>query len=126
MSCIVTLVKGCEKVYISETKRALGDRIKEHCAKTASNQSALAEHGKITGHELDTGNATVLCREDTLIPRKVMESIFIRKELKTPLNRDWGFELSKIYDSLLATRCVKTPTSKSRGSSVRQHSATNR
>ena len=31
---------GCDKVYIGETKRSLGDPIKEHCAKTTSNQSA--------------------------------------------------------------------------------------
>ena len=55
---------------IGETKRPLGDLIKEHCAKTTSNQSALAEHSKNTGHELDTGNVTVLCREDKLIPGK--------------------------------------------------------
>ena len=119
--------KGCDKVYIGETKRSLGDRIKEHCAKTTSNQSALAEHSKNTGHELDTGNVTVLCREDKLIPRKVREAIFIKKELKPTLNRDGGRELSKIYDSLLATPSVRTPpTSRSRGSSVSQHSATNR
>ena len=119
--------KGCDKVYIGETKRSLGDRIKEHCAKTTSNQSALAEHSKNTGHELDTGNVTVLCREDRLIPRKVREAIFIKKELKPTLNRDGGRELSKIYDSLLATPSVRTPpTSRSRGSSVSQHSATNR
>ena len=80
--------KGCDKVYIGQTKRSLGDRIKEHCAKTTSNQSALAEHSKNTGHELDTGNVTVLCWEDKLIPRKVREAIFIKKELKPTLNRD--------------------------------------
>ena len=46
--------KGCEKVYIGETKRTLGDKEhEEHRAKTASNQSALAEHSKIIGHDLD-------------------------------------------------------------------------
>ena len=60
------------------------------------------------------------------IPRKVREAIFIKKELKPTLNRDGGRELSKIYDSLLATPSVRTPpTSRSRGSSVSQHSATN-
>ena len=71
--------KGCDKVYIGKTKRSLGDLIKEHCAKTTSNQSALAEHSKNTGHELDTGNVTVLCREDKLIPRKVREVFSSRK-----------------------------------------------
>ena len=62
-----------------------------------------------------------------LIPRKVREANFIKKEPKPTLNRDGGRELSKIYDSLLATPSVRTPpTSRSRGSSVSQHSATNR
>ena len=42
--------KGFDKVYIGETKIMLGDCIKKHCAPTVSNQSALAEHCKITGH----------------------------------------------------------------------------
>ena len=41
--------KGCDKVYLGDPKRSLGDRIREHCAKTTSNQSALAEHSKNTG-----------------------------------------------------------------------------
>ena len=55
-----------------------------------------------SGHELDSGNVKVLCRKEKLIPRKVKEPIFIKKEPKPTLNRDGGRELSKIYDSLLA------------------------
>ena len=40
------------------------------------------------------------------LPRNVREAIFIKKELKPTLNRDRGRELSKIYDSLLATHLV--------------------
>ena len=46
------------------------------------------EHWKITGHELDSGNVEVLCREEKLIPRKVKEAIFIKKEPKPTLYRD--------------------------------------
>ena len=60
--------KGCDKVYIGKTKRALGDRIK---ARTTYNLSTLAEHSKITGRELDTGNVRVLCRKNKLISRKI-------------------------------------------------------
>ena len=40
----------------------------------------LTEHiySKITGHD-GTGNVTVLCREDKLIPRKLKRGYFHRK-----------------------------------------------
>ena len=36
--------EGCNKVYVGETKRTVGERIKEHTAKIAKNLSAIAEH----------------------------------------------------------------------------------
>ena len=89
------------------------------------NLSAVAEHHQKTGHKPDLENTKVLCREDKLIPRKVREAIFIRKETSPTLNRDRGRELSKIYDSLLETPRSRTPsTASSRSESVSQHSAT--
>ncbi|XP_072028106.1 uncharacterized protein [Amphiura filiformis] len=60
--------EGCEKVYVGETKRTIGERLKEHTAKTTSNQSALAEHSKDTGHKPDiemlksSAEKTSVCR----------------------------------------------------------------
>ena len=117
--------EGCNKVYVGETKRTLGERLKEHTANIANNLSAVAEHHQKTGHKPDLENTKVLCREDKLIPRKVREAIFIRKETSPTLNRDGGRELSKIYDSLLETPRSRTPsTASSRSESVSQHSAT--
>ena len=116
---------GCDKVYVGETKRSVGERIKEHTAKIANNLSAVAEHHQKTGHEPDLDNVKVLCREDKLLPRKVREAIFIKKETSPTLNRDGGRELSKIYDSLLETPRSRTPpTASSRSGSVSQNSAT--
>ena len=56
-----------------------------------------------SGHEPDLDNVKVLCREDKLLPWKVREAIFIKKETSPTLNRNEGRELSKIYDSLLET-----------------------
>ena len=117
--------EGCNKVYVGETKRTLGERLKEHTDNIANNLSAVAEHHQKTGHKPDLENTKVLCREDKLIPRKVREAIFIRKETSPTLNRDGGRELSKIYDSLLETPRSRTPsTASSRSESVSQHSAT--
>ena len=116
---------GCDKVYVGETKRSVGERIKEHTAKIANNLSAVAEHHQKTGHEPDLDNVKVLCREDELLPRKVREAIFIKKETSPTLNRYGGRELSKIYDSLLETPRSRTPpTASSRSGSVSQNSAT--
>ena len=105
---------------MGETKRTLGERLKEHTANIANNLSAVAEHHQKTGHKPDLGNTKVLCREGKLIPRKVREAIFIRKETSPTLNRDGGRELSKIYDSLLETPRSRTPsTASSRSESVK-------
>ena len=120
--------KDCDKVYVGETKRSLGDRVKEHIAKTPSNQSALAEHRAATGHELDSTNVKVLCREDKLIPRKIREAIHIKKETSPTLNRDGGREISKVYDSLLdiPKRNRRTPPTSTNRGSVSHPSASNR
>ena len=86
---------GCNKVYVGETKRSVGERIKEHNAKIANNLSAVAEHHQNTGHEADLENIKVLYREDKLLPRKVREAIFIKKEASPTLNRDGGMNFQK-------------------------------
>ena len=110
---------SCNKVYVGETKRVLGERLKEHTAKTAYNLSAIAEHCQKTGHEPDLENVSVLCREDKFLPRKIREAIYIKKETSPTLNRDGGRELSSIYDSLLEIPSSRTPsTARFRGGSV--------
>ena len=113
-------------MYVGETKRTVGEHIKEHTAKVANNLSAIAEHHHKTSHEPDLDNIKVLCREDKLIPCKVREAIFIRKESSPTLNRDGGRELSKIHDSLLETpksRSSTLPTASSSSGSVSRNSA---
>ena len=108
-SCFWTEYFGETKVYVGETKRTVGERIKKHTctAKITNNLSAIAEHYQKSSHEPDLDNIKVLCREDKLIPHKVCEAIFIRKETSPTLNRDRKCEPSKIYNLLL-----KTPSSR--------------
>ena len=63
---LVVIVTKC----IGETKKKLEERIKQHTADTVSNQSAIHEHFKLTGHRLDKDNVTVLCREKKLCQGK--------------------------------------------------------
>ena len=101
-------------VYIGKTEKKLGEHIKQHTADTASNQSAFHEHYKLTGHLLDKDNVTILCREEKTVPKKVREAIYIKKDLNPILNRDGGRELSRLYDSLLATPSSVRPPPTSR------------
>ena len=86
---------GCDKVYVGEIKRSVGECTKEHTGKIAKNLSAVVEHHQKTGHQPDLDNVTVLCREDKLLPRKVREAIFIKKETSPTLNRDGGVNFQK-------------------------------
>ena len=100
----------CDKVYVGETKRTLGERLKEYCAKTASNQSALAEHSTLTGHTPKLEDVKVLRREDKFMHRKVREAICIKQETSPTLNRDGGRDISRIFDSLLVTSTAPSST----------------
>ena len=98
---------GCNKVYVGETKRSVGESIKEHTAKVANNPSAVAEHHQKTGHEPDLDNVKVLCREDILLPRKVREAIFIKKETSPTFNRDGGVNFQKFQFTSRNTKNYK-------------------
>ena len=121
--------QDCDKVYIGETRKKLGERIKQHTAETASNQSAIHEKYKLTGHSLDKGNVTVLLRKKK---KKKKKKTFPEKSERGNLYQErtqphpkWGGgKLSRLYDSLLATpSSVRIPpTSKSGESDVSQHS----
>ena len=64
---------GCNKVYVGETKISVGERIKEHTTKIASNFSAVAERYQKTGHGPDLDIIKVL------FTRKVHKAIFVKK-----------------------------------------------
>ena len=67
--------------------------------KTAS--SAIREHQTNTGHVIDWENAKIIGREDHWLKRKIKEAIAIRKD-KPSLNRDQGWDLPPIFNSLLS------------------------
>ena len=59
--------KDCSKVYISETKRTLNDRTKEHkkaCKNNEPEKSAWCEHALNQDHIIDWKNRKILHYED--------------------------------------------------------------
>ena len=80
-------------VYVKEHLR-----IKEHLSR---NSSAVNEHCKLTGHSVDSSKIKVLATENNTFKRRRREAIEIKLR-KPSLNRDNGFELASIYDTILA------------------------
>ena len=90
--------KQCDKDYVGETSRLLETRVKEHLSR---NSSAVHEHCNLTGHSVDFSKTKVLDTENNTFKRRIREAIEIRIR-KPSLNRDNGFELASIYDTILA------------------------
>ena len=84
---------------MGETSRLLETRVKEHLSR---NSSAVHEHCKLTGHSVDSSKTKVLATERNTFKRRIIrEAIEIR--LHNPsLNGDNGFQLARIYDTILA------------------------
>ena len=53
------------------------ERIKQHKADTASNQSAIRQHYELTDHHLDKDNVTILCQEEKKCPQESERGQFI-------------------------------------------------
>ena len=88
----------CDQVYIGETSRPMGVRLKEHLKTDGSITSAIGEPIRETGHPIGVENIKVLGRDSDWHTRKVKEAIEIRTH-KPALNRDGGYELAKIYNT---------------------------
>ena len=87
----------CGKVYIGETKRRLGTRIKEHkdaCVKCLTDKSAIAEHAWTNDHPINWAGTKVLQRASRTMELVLKESLSIRTTPEdTRFNRDSGYEL---------------------------------
>ena len=88
----------CDKDYVGETSRLLETRVKEHLSR---NSSAVHEHCQFTGHSMDSSKTKVLATESNTFKRHIREAIEIKLR-KPSLNRDNGFKLARIHDTILA------------------------
>ena len=94
--------KQCDKSYIGQTGRQLGERVKEHRSLAPSRiPSAIAEHSVEYNHRIDWEGMRVLEKERRNFPRLVKEALQIRREGKATMNRDGGLDLPAIYNTLL-------------------------
>ena len=100
--------KNCNKCYIGETGRNFGYRLEEHqkdvkevtqkkkytrserkASETEYNKSAITDHAAQNNHVIDWEGTRFVDREALDWPRRIRESIWIRRE-KNPINRDEG------------------------------------
>ena len=92
---------SCSEVYIGQTSRTLGTRLREHKVSVERGDtqiSAVAEHVWEKHHQIDWKNCSVLTREGNLSQRCYLESWFIQNN--HTMNRESG-TLPTIYCSLL-------------------------
>ena len=88
----------CGGEYIGESGRTFGERYREHMRAP----SPIMDHQNTTGHEVSLDNFTIVGKEDNSIARNIKEAIFIRVN-DPSLNRNIGkFQLSHIWDEVLA------------------------
>ena len=88
---------ACDKEYIGETARTLGERCKEHLKQP----SPIHVHIQQTGHRITDTNFNIISREGQGQARAIKESIFIRVNSPT-LNQNIGtYNLSHLWDRVI-------------------------
>ena len=75
-------------------------RVKEHQSRSSS---AIHEHCRLEGHSVDPNKTKVLSTEVNTFKHRIKEAIQI-KLTKLALNRDNGYELAAIYDTILTPK----------------------
>ncbi len=76
--CVYKLkCKNCTKSYVGETGRTLEIRKHEH--EKLKEYSAVSNHVREFGHEIDFQNPGILINESNLRKRKILESLFLKK-----------------------------------------------
>ena len=85
----------CSKVYIGETGRPIGERIKEHQRDVRLGRvdgSAVAEHALEAGHHPNWDDVQCVDREQHWYTRRIKEAIHIRLQ-RNNVNRDSGVDI---------------------------------
>lgn len=94
---------SCGKVYIGETRRSFGIRLKEHIndiTRNRSEKSGLAEHACFSSHYIYMEQAKLVHKEDHYLKIRVKEAIEIERSSNN-MNRDDDLKLSSTSKPLL-------------------------
>ncbi|KAG5320516.1 POL2 protein, partial [Pseudoatta argentina] len=94
---------NCESSYVSQTKRKLKTRIKEHKAdikKPSFEISVVSRHRLNEMYELDWDNIRILDTEQSLMKRRISEMIHIKRQTRG-INKQNDTEGLPVYLSLL-------------------------
>ena len=89
----------CNKEYIGETARTLGERCKEHLKQPSSSTCKY----KKTRHITTEDSFNIIGREDQGQTRTIKESIFIKINSPTLNQNIIKYNLSHIWDTVLLT-----------------------
>ena len=111
---------NCDKVYIGESARKLGTRLKEHqadCRKVEAatrrtrgttetapepTSSGTADHVRDDNHVINFEGAEVIDRDGKKLSRWIREAIHIRGHAPNTMNRDEGqYNLPHVWDQVI-------------------------
>jgi len=95
---------NCDKVYIGQTKRHLGTRVKEHLnniKSTSGNYSVVSNHRLLFNHDFQWDKPIILHKERNRKKREIAE-MFLIKKFDNNINLQKDTEnLNHIYNKLL-------------------------
>jgi len=95
---------NCDKVYIGQTKRHLGTRVKEHfnnIKNTSGNYSVVSNHRLLFNHDFQWDKPIILHKERNKKKREISE-MFLIKKFDNNINLQKDTEnLNPIYNKLL-------------------------
>jgi len=96
---------NCDRVYIGQTKRHQGTRIKEHLnniKRTSGNYSVVSNHILLFNHNFQWDKPNILHKERNRIKREIAEMFLIKKyDNNINLQKDTE-NLNLIYNKLLS------------------------
>jgi len=95
--------KDCDKMYIEQTKRHMGTRVKEHLnnIKSTSNFSVVTNHRFSFNHDFKWDKPNILHKERNRKKREIAEMFLIKKYDNINLQKDTE-NLNPIYNKLIS------------------------